>query len=141
MRGGTDNMPYIMGFAKACELLDGNESYIAGLRDSFEQILLQKIPDIRINGNLEQRVCSISNITFRGIDAEMLIGYLPDLCFSLGSACTSGSEEPSHVLTAVGMAAEEAKSTVRFSFSRYNTMDEIDRASEMLHSAVIKLRK
>ncbi|MDR2884272.1 MAG: cysteine desulfurase [Deferribacteraceae bacterium] len=144
-RAGTENMPYIAGLAKAAELImadfDGEVAHIKGLRDRFEQKILENIPETYVNGNIDNRVCSISDITFKYIEAEAVIGYVPAVCCSLGSACTSGQDAASHVLTAMKVDPIDIRGTIRFSFGRFNTTEEVDRAVELLKVGVEKLRQ
>ncbi|GAB7140614.1 cysteine desulfurase NifS [Deferribacterales bacterium RsTz2092] len=144
LRAGTENIPYIMGLAKAAELIVEDNyrqaEYIRGLRDGFEKRILAEIPDTRVNGDIANRVVSIANITFRYIEAESVIGYVPQVCCSLGSACTAGQDAASHVLTAMCMDPVEIRGTIRFSFGKFNTADEVNRAVEYLKDGVAKLR-
>jgi cysteine desulfurase len=144
-RAGTENMPYIMGLAKAAEIImaeaDSDIVRIKQLRDTFERKITQEIPETFVNGDTDNRVCSISNITFKYIEAEAIIGYVPDVCCSLGSACTSGEDASSHVLTAMSLDPVDVRGAIRFSLGRFNTAGEIDRAVNLLKVAVEKLRK
>ena len=145
-RGGTQNIASIVAFGKASELarnhlLSGAER-IAGLRDRFELSLLSMVGGVRRNGTDEPRLPNTSNLTFSGIEAEtaLLLFDKEGLCCSAGSACSSGSINPSHVLTAMGVTREEARSSLRFSFGRTTTDAEIDRALEIIPRIVAKLR-
>jgi len=134
-RSGTENLPGIVGLAKAVELLEeelpGATTYMQTLRDRFESGLKELIPNIQING--ENRVANTSNVTFPGMDGESLLIELDlkGVAASMGSACSSGALEPSRVLTQMGLSREEALSSLRFSFSRFNTLDEIAIALEI----------
>lgn len=131
MRAGTENVPSIVGMGKALELvysnLNGKNKYIKGLRDYFEENI-KKLPNVIINGDLNNRLPSISNITIKGVDSNTLVIGLDmrGIAISNGSACQSGSALPSHVLKAIGMSDDYLKSTVRISFGKYNTKEEVD---------------
>ena len=123
-RPGTENVPSAMAFAQAAELAAGSPGEIvAGLRDWFEAQLLERLTDIQINGSQSARLPNTSNILFRGVSAEALVIALDmrQMAVSTGAACSSGSLEPSHVLLAMGLTRDEARSSIRFSFGRYNT--------------------
>ncbi len=145
LRAGTENIPYIVGIGKACEILmekqDTERYYIKSLRDSFEKKVLENIEDTYVNGHTSLRVPSISNIVFRYIEGEALMVYAREVCCSAGSACTSASTNPSHVLSAIKVDDVDIHGALRFSFGRFNTMDEVDRAVEVLKESVAKLRK
>lgn len=133
MRGGTENMLGIMGLMAAFEKL----SYIDSKpRDHFEKRILEALPQAKING--ENRVGNVSNITFPGIDGETLLIKLDQkgLAASLGSACSSGAIEPSRVLIGMGLSYKLAKSSLRFSFSRMNTLDEAEKAAQIVIESV-----
>ena len=127
-RGGTENMLGIAALRKAIEILEFPSS---APRDAFESILIEKLP-IQING--KNRVGTTSNITFPNVDGETLLIKLDQagIAASLGSACSSGAIEPSRVLLAMGLSYKEAKSSLRFSFSRMNTVDEAKRAAQIV---------
>lgn len=139
-RAGTENVPAAMAFARAVELCGGAE---AQLRDDFEKELTKRLPWIEVNGSRNARVPNTSSILFRGISGEALVIALDlqDMAVSTGSACSSGSIEPSHVLLAMGRSREEARSSVRFSFGRYNTAGEIQALVDATARAAEKLRK
>ncbi|HEX5426248.1 MAG TPA: cysteine desulfurase family protein [Candidatus Acidoferrales bacterium] len=145
-RPGTENVPGIVGIGKAAELaracLDEDTSWIAALRDRFETALVDSIPDARINGNRETRVCNTTNVTFTGAGGEALLIALDleGIACSTGAACSSGSVEPSHVLTAIGLSDDEARSTLRFSLGRGTAAHEIDRAIEVIPRVVERIR-
>lgn len=125
-RSGTLNVPLIVGFGKACELSLQNywedSTHISKLKNYFEHHLLD-IENLSINGSTRNRLCNTSNITFpKNLN---LISLINQFAFASGSACTSASTEPSHVLKAMGIEYEEIKNSFRFSFSKYNTLDEI----------------
>jgi cysteine desulfurase len=141
MRAGTENLAGILGLAKAIELLD--EQYfnsIAYLRDSFENAVRQLIPQIEVNGS-GPRVSNVSNLHFPHQDAELLLIKLEELGLlcSLGSACASGTLKPSHVLLGMGYPLQRALSSLRFSFSRLNTEEEVIKAAYLLSSLIRSL--
>ncbi|MGN1325749.1 MAG: cysteine desulfurase NifS [Candidatus Spyradenecus sp.] len=132
-RGGTENVPYIIGLAKACELsaaafTDGSHERMARLRDKLEAGLLATCPDSRVNGDRASRVVNTLNISFEFIEGESVLYHLSDLgiCASSGSACAAGSLEPSHVIRAMGVPFTAVHGSIRFSLSRYTTEEEID---------------
>jgi len=135
-RAGTENVPLAAAFGAAARLPDAS-AQIAALRDRFEEQLRASL-DVVINGADVQRVPNTSNVTFRGGDGEgIVIGLdLAGVAVSSGSACSSGRVEPSAVLLAMGLTADEARATVRFSASRYTTADEIDRVVALLRELV-----
>lgn len=147
-RSGTENVPYIAGLGKACTLaaehLNNNDSErIAGLRDKLEAGLLETCPDTRINGDKHNRLPNTTNISFEFIEGEAILYHLSDLGItaSSGSACSSGSLEPSHVIRAMGVPFTAAHGSIRFSLSRYTSNADIDYALEQLPLVVQKLRK
>ena len=145
-RPGTENVAGIVGLGKAAELarlsLAEDAARISALRDRLEQGILSRIPDGRANGSGAPRTPNTSNITFSGIEGEALIIALDlrGLACSTGAACSSGAVEPSHVLTAIGMSAAEARASIRFSLGRHTTATEIDAALEIVPAAVAQLR-
>lgn len=145
LRAGTENIPYIVGLGKACDILlekqDTEILHIKKLRDTFEKKVLENIPDTYVNGHIELRVPSISDIVFRYIEGEALMVYAREVCCSAGSACTSASTNPSHVLSAIKVDDIDIHGALRFSFGRFNTMEEVDKAVEILKESVEKLRK
>ncbi|MFC1497509.1 cysteine desulfurase NifS [Verrucomicrobiota bacterium] len=146
-RGGTENVPYIAGLGKACELA-GNAikeemTRVAALRDRLEEGLLTSCPDTTINGDREHRLPNTTNISFQYIEGEAVLYHISDLgiAASSGSACTSGSLEPSHVIRAMGVPFTSAHGSIRFSLSRYNTEDEVDYVIAQMPAIVERLRK
>jgi cysteine desulfurase len=142
-RPGTENVPGAMAFAHAVELCAPNDSsHLAALRDFFEAELCAEMWKIEINGAIENRLPNTSNLLFRGLSAEALAIALDmkGIAVSTGSACSSGSTEPSHVLLAMGRAREEARSSVRFSFGRYNTRDDVSRLVGAVVACLRQLR-
>jgi cysteine desulfurase len=144
-RGGTQNVASIVAFGRAAELattaLPTVPKKLKNLRDRFESSLLE-IQGVRRNGTPEHRLPNTSNLTFTGIDAEaaLLLFDQEGLCCSAGSACSSGSINPSHVLTAMGVARDEARASLRFSLGRTTTEADIDRALEIIPRIIRKLR-
>ncbi len=145
-RGGTENDPYIIGMGKACELaanhLEDMNVRVKGLRDKLENGLLEKIPNSIVNGDRDQRLPNTSSISFEYVEGESILLKLSDkgICASSGSACTSGSLEPSHVLRAMGVPFTAAHGSIRFSLSSYNTEEEIDFILKVMPSIIEKLR-
>ncbi len=146
-RGGTENIPYIVGLGKACELalrhLEEENNRVRSLRDKLEQGLLEKIPDSMVNGDREHRLPNTLSVSFEYVEGESILLLLSNLgiCASSGSACTSGSLEPSHVLRAMGVPFTAAHGSVRFSLSIYNTEEEIDYILEQLPPVIERLRE
>ena len=145
-RGGTQNVASIVAFGKAAELalthLLTTAERIEKLRDRLEQDLLATVEGVRRNGTDEPRLPNTSNLTFSGVEAEsaLLLFDQEGLCCSAGSACSSGSINPSHVLTAMGVSRDEARASLRFSLGRTTTETDIDRALEIIPRIVTKLR-
>ena len=145
-RGGTENVPYIIGIGKACELakkhLDEENVKVKALRDYLEARLLEKIPNTLINGDRAHRLPNTLSVSFEYVEGESILLLLSDLgiCASSGSACTSGSLEPSHVLRAMGVPFTAAHGSIRFSLSVYNTKEEMDYIIEHLPPIIQRLR-
>jgi cysteine desulfurase len=145
-RGGTENVPYIIGLGKACELakkhLDEENTKVKTLRDYLEAKLLEKIPNTLINGDRVHRLPNTVSLSFEFVEGESILLLLSDLgiCASSGSACTSGSLEPSHVLRAMGVPFTAAHGSIRFSLSIYNTKEEMDYIIEHLPPIIQRLR-
>lgn len=137
-RAGTENVTSIIGLGKACELaqayLPAERLQLAELRDRLEKGVLERIPNVRINGDIENRLPNTASISFEYIEGESILMLLDrlNICASSGSACTTGSLEPSHVLRAMGLPYTAAHGTIRFSLSRFNTAAEIDKVIEAL---------
>ncbi len=146
-RAGTENVPGIVGLAEAARLamekLDEHSSLLAALRDRLEQEVLRKVPDTAVNGAGAPRVPNTTNISVDGVEAEsLLIGLdLEGIAVSTGSACSSGTLEPSHVLRAMGFPAHRTQNSIRFSLGAGNTDAEIDRVVTVLPPLVERLRK
>lgn len=148
LRGGTENLPYIAGLAKAFELLDYNKvKDIRELRNYCYKNLINRIPDIHLNGSPDltgtYRLSNNLNITIPNVNAEELIIALglKDICIANGSACNSGSKEPSYVLKAIGLTDEQAFSTIRITFGEQNTREEVDEFIDTIVGLVAILRK
>ena len=146
-RAGTENVAGIVGIGKAIELayenLDEYNKKIKELRDYYVKQVEEKIPYIKINGDMEKRLPGNSNISFRFIEGEGLLLNLDlkGICASSGSACTSGSLEPSHVLLAIGLPHEIAHGSLRISIGKYNTKEEVDYLVENLVEIIGRLRE
>ena len=146
-RAGTQNVASIVGLGKACELagqfLPHEETEVRALRDRFEAGVLAAITAARVNGDREHRLPNTSNIAFDGIDSEGVLMLLDQngICCSSGSACTTGSVHASHVLKAMGFSDERARSSLRFSFSRFNSSDEVEKSLTILPALIAKLRR
>lgn len=146
-RAGTENVPYIVGMAKAAELaMDNMEdelTRVKKLRDTLEEGILTKIKNARLNSTSKNRVPNTTNIGFLYIEGELILLHLNDegICASSGSACTSGSLEPSHVLRAMGVPFTSLHGSIRFSLSRYTTEDEIIQVVQTLPHIINKLAK
>lgn len=145
-RAGTENVAGIVGLASAMERaykeLNEHNKKISELRDYYESSILKKIPYVKVNGNVKNRLPGNSNISFRYIEGEGLLLNLDlkGICASSGSACTSGSLDPSHVLLAIGLPHEIAHGSLRISIGKYNTKEEIDYLIDSLVEIVNKLR-
>ena len=145
-RGGTENVPYIIGLGKACELakkhLGEENTRVKALRDYLEAKLLEKIPNTLVNGDRANRLPNTTSLSFEYVEGESILLLLSDLgiCASSGSACTSGSLEPSHVLRAMGVPFTAAHGSIRFSLSIYNTKEEMDYIIEHLPPIIQRLR-
>lgn len=146
-RAGTENVPYIVGLAKACELarlnLAAENAAVGRLRDRLESGLLASCPDVMVNGDRAHRLPNTLNLSFCYIEGEAIAYRLSDLgiCVSTGSACASGSLDPSHVIRAMGVPFIAVHGSVRFSLSRYNTDEEIDYVLRELPPVIRELRE
>ncbi len=143
IRPGTLNVPAIVGFGKACEIcleqVAQEAVRLKALRDTFERELLDKATTILINGDLECRLPNTSSLTFSRVDADALLLNVPHLMLGTGSACTSRTIEPSHVLQAMGISRQDASSTIRVSIGRFTTAEELTVAAESLAEAYHRL--
>jgi cysteine desulfurase len=146
-RAGTENVPGIIGLGKACELaarsMEDENTRVRRLRDKLEAALLETCPDSRVNGDPESRLPNTANISFEYVEGEAILLLLDrhGICASSGSACTSGSLEPSHVLRAMGVPFTAAHGSIRFSLSRYNTEEEVDFTIEKTPEIIHRLRE
>lgn len=149
LRSGTLNVPGIVGFGQACviaaEQMDQDRQKLAALRDKLEKALLE-IPGTAVNGLSDRstqlgRLPHVCNIRFEGIKGDLLMSGMPELAVSSGSACTSASPKPSHVLLAMGLTDDEARSSLRFSLGRFTDEADVDAAITICQKAVERLRK
>jgi cysteine desulfurase len=145
-RAGTENVPYIVGLGKACELalkyMDEENTRVKQLRDKLENALMRSCTGAKLNGRKDSRLPNTTNISFEFIEGEAVLLHLDEngIAASSGSACTTGSLEPSHVLRAMGIPYTFAHSSTRFSLSRYTTEEEIDLVIKVMPGIVEKLR-
>lgn len=145
-RAGTENVPAVVGFGQAAQIAGstlGIFQQTKTLRDYLESEISARIPEVTLNGDRTQRLPHISNITFKYVDGEgLLIALdLKGIAVSTGAACSSGSTEQSHVLAAMGLDKESVRASLRFSFSRFNTRQEVDYLLEVLPEIVERLRR
>lgn len=146
-RAGTLNVPYIIGLAEACELADENlkleNSHIKYLRDKLEAGILKNVFNARLNTSVSGRVPNTTNIGFDYVEGELILLHLSDfgICASSGSACTSGSLEPSHVLKAMKVPFTSLHGSIRFSLSRFTTEDDIDYTIEKVKETILKINQ
>ncbi len=146
-RGGTENVASIVGLGKACELaaqaLEEENTRVRALRDKLEQGLLSSIPRSLLNGHAEDRLPNTANISFEYVEGEAILLHMNqyNICASSGSACTSGSLEPSHVLRAMGVPFTAAHGSIRFSLSIYNTEEDVDFVLEKMPPIIANLRE
>ncbi len=146
-RGGTENVASIVGLGRACllagEKMDEENSRVKALRDRLEQGLLSTIPRSMRNGHAEQRLPNTTNISFEFVEGEAILLHMNryNICASSGSACTSGSLEPSHVLRAMGVPFTAAHGSIRFSLSIYNTEEEVDFVLDKMPGIIANLRE
>lgn len=145
-RAGTENVPYIAGLGVAAQLaldhMQEERIEVARLRDKLEAGILERIPDCMVNGDVENRLPNTTNIAFKNVEGEAILLMLDRLgiCASSGSACTSGSLEPSHVLRAMGVPFNFAHGSIRLSLSRYTTEDDVDFVVEHFPQVIKTLR-
>src|SRR3984957_747 len=149
LRPGTENVPGIVGFGKAAQLAKMNcetdaarVARVAVLRDRLEEMLISSLGSVHVNGDRSRRVANTTNLAFAGAGGEALVIALDlqGISCATGAACSSGAVEPSHVLLAIGLSADEARSSLRFSLGRATTSDEIDRAIAIIPPTVERLR-
>ncbi len=145
-RAGTENLAGIVGMGKACELantnLENHIKYIKNLRNYYIQQVQENIENIRINGSMEYRLPGNANISFVGVDSTALLLELDkkNICVSSGSACNSSESSPSHVLTAIGLDSNSAKSALRVTFGEFNSKIEVDYLIQNLKETIEHLR-
>ncbi|GAB4540878.1 MAG: cysteine desulfurase NifS [Thermodesulfovibrionia bacterium] len=146
-RAGTENVASIIGLGKACELakegIDKEMGYLRMIRDRLEKGLLQSCPDAMINGDIDNRLPNTTNISFQYVDGEAILLKLNEhgICASSGSACTSGSHEPSHVLRAMDVPYTAIHGSIRFSLSRYNTEGDVQKVIDVIPEIIKGLRE
>ncbi len=146
-RGGTTNVPGIVGFAEAFKIADENRQsnfeYVSGLRDRFIDRVIKEVPFVKLNGSRYNRLPANADFSFEYIEGESILFSLDiaGIAVSSGSACSSGSLEPSHVLLALGLPEALAHGSIRFSFGKHNTVEEIDYAVDVLKESVERLRQ
>jgi cysteine desulfurase len=146
-RAGTENVPGVVGLGRAAELarlhFGERTERMRELRDYFEQQVMARLANVRVNGDTERRVPNISNLSFADVDGESLLIALDlqGIAVSTGSACASGSLEPSHVLTAMQLTREQVRGSLRISLSALTTREEIDDALAALEETVTRLRE
>ena len=145
LRGGTLNVPAIVGFGEACRLAvdeAADETHrVERLRNRLEAAVIERVERVWVNGDSGSRLCNITNMGFKGIDARTMIRDMHDIAVSTRSACSSGDSRPSHVLKAIGLSDEDAFSCIRFSLGRFTTQEEIDYTIEKVVTSAHKLRK
>ncbi|MFH2005454.1 MAG: cysteine desulfurase NifS [bacterium] len=146
-RGGTEAVPNVVALGRAAELalehLEGEQTRVRALRDRLERGLLDAIPSSRVNGDLVQRLPNTTNVSFEHVEGEAILLMMSDLgmAASSGSACTSGSLEPSHVLRAMGIPYTFAHGSIRYSLSRYSTDEDVDYVLEHMPPIIARLRE
>jgi len=146
-RAGTENVPYIVGMGVAAELalasFDKENTYVRKLRDDLQARLVAAIPNVRVNGDQEHRLPNTTNLSFEYIEGESILMHMDiyGICASSGSACTTGSLEPSHVMRAMGVPYTAAHGAIRFSFSRYNTQEDVDAVVDVMPGIISKIRE
>jgi cysteine desulfurase len=148
-RGGTLNVPGIVGFAKAVEIaiaeMDTEQTRLRALRERLYRAIVESLPEVSLNGPLldraDWRLAGNLNLTFAGVDGEALMMSIKDLAVSSGAACTSANPEPSHVLAAIGLSLDQARSSLRFGLGRFTNEAEVEFAADAVIAAVTKLRR
>ncbi len=145
LRSGTLNVPGIVGFGEAAALasleMDHERERVGGLRDKLEDGLVSRVEDIALNGDRTERLSGNLSITFRGVKADKLIMDMKEIAVSTGSACSSASPRPSHVLRAIGLSDEDSHCTIRFGVGRFTKEDEIDYTINRIAEVVGRIRK
>ena len=148
LRAGTENVPGIVGMGVAAKIanekliIHGTDLYIQGIRDHFIESIINKIPDVKLNGSLLTRLPNNINFTFKGVGANSAVQLLAEMGIycSAGSACNNGDQTPSHVLTAIGLTKDEAWSSLRFTISEDTTIEDVDYAVEIIKTVAELLR-
>jgi cysteine desulfurase len=144
LRSGTLNVPAIVGFGEACAIcgreMPEEATRLAAMRDRLLERLTAALDGVTVNGSLAHRLPGNLNLSFAGVDAESLLMAMPDVALSTGSACSSGTPQPSHVLRALGVSEELTHSSIRIGLGRFNTEDELDHTAHRVIESVKKLR-
>ena len=146
MRSGTENMPGIAGMGAAARIaaaeVVGWAEKMAGLRDRFEDLIVETVPESQVNGDRAHRVPNTTSISFAGAEGEAILISLDlkGVAISTGSACSTGSGEPSHVLRSMGMTTRQCETAIRFSLGKDNTEAEVVRAAALVAEVVSKIR-
>ena len=146
LRAGTENLPGIVGLGVAAAVrrqqFEAVVLRLSRLRDQFEQCVLELVPGVTINGNIERRVCNTTNLCFHGVDGQALVARLDQegIRCSQSSACTNRRPEPSYVLRAMGLSEEDAYASIRFSFGVFNTDQEVEAAAVVIRNLLSQLR-
>jgi cysteine desulfurase len=145
MRSGTLNVPGIVGFGEAAAIcakeMSAEAAGLRRLRDRLRERIEAGLVGVEVNGSMENRLAGNLNLSFDGVDADALLGMLPDIALSTGSACSSARPEPSHVLRAIGLSAQAARASVRFGLGRWTTEEEVDFVADRVAGAVGILRR
>jgi cysteine desulfurase len=140
LRSGTLNVPGIVALGAACEIAKGEMKHdsdrILALRNELEKELL-KISGTYVNGNIASRIFNVSNICFRGFDANVMIGRMGNVAVSNGSACSSATVEPSHVLTEMGLSDDDAFASIRFSLGKFNNINEVQTVVKLFYELFV----
>jgi cysteine desulfurase len=144
LRSGTLNVPAIVGFGEACAVAAGEmrdeAARVGGLRDRLKAMIEAGLDQVRVNGSMECRLPGNLNVSFAGVDAVALLSSLPDVALSTGSACSSATVEPSHVLRALGLSEARTHASVRFGLGRFTTEEEVDYVAGRVVEGVKRLR-
>jgi len=145
LRSGTLNVPGIVGLGKACEIaakeMSDESARLGALRDKLKDAILSRLEDTTINGSMDHRLPGNLNLSFAGVEGDALLMGINDVAISSGSACTSATLEPSHVLSALGVPEELAHSSIRFGLGRFNTAEDVDYVANRVVETVKRLRE
>jgi cysteine desulfurase len=145
LRSGTLNVPGIIGLGKACDIcakeMADESTRTRALRDKLKDAILSRLEDVTINGSMEHRLPNNLNLSFAGVEGDALLMGINDVAVSSGSACTSATLEPSHVLSALGVPEELAHSSIRFGLGRFNTAEDVDYVAGRVVETVKRLRE